>query len=82
MAETKLYSSKFVKMSKYRLLRDSIHEPKAKTGTVVYSIKWSDAGLASADTRLTGIRHRTVTLNEDGDYPGFTVPEDDIELIE
>lgn len=66
----------------YRMLVDSKLEPKAKKGTIVYRQSGYDYGLASDDTRMTGIPHISVTLNSDGDYPGFTVPERDIEKVE
>jgi hypothetical protein len=47
-----------------------------KAGTKVYLQGLSDYGLASDDTRVSGIRHITVTLKADGGYPGFTVPVD------
>lgn len=42
-------------------------------GTVVYSLKGYDYGLASDDTRITGVQHISVTLKSDGDYPSFTI---------
>jgi len=50
-------------------------------GTVVYDSVKHDYGLASDDTRLTGVEHVSVTLNEDGDYPTFTVALDNLEKI-
>lgn len=43
-------------------------------GKFVYDLKYHDYGLASDDTRYTGVEHKSVTLNEDGDYPSFTIP--------
>lgn len=43
-------------------------------GTKVYRCTRYDYGLASDDTRMTGILHISVTLNSDGDYPSFTIP--------
>lgn len=68
-------------IKRYRMLKDSSLEPQAAAGTVVYSCANHDYGLASDDSRLTGKPHRSVTLKSDGDYPFFTVPEEDIELI-
>jgi hypothetical protein len=49
-------------------------ETMAKRGDIVYDQKGYDYGLSSDDTRATGIEHVTVTMNENGDYPGFTIP--------
>lgn len=69
-------------MATYRMRADSRLEPKAAAGAMVYDIKGWDYGLASDDTRLTGIEHVSVTLNADGDYPFFTVPRQDLEEVE
>lgn len=66
---------------KYRMKHDSKLEPRAKAGTIVYSQRGPDYGLARDDERMTGIPHRTVTLNSNGDYPGFTVPAHDLEVV-
>ncbi len=65
----------------YKMLVDSDLEPKAKAGTVVYDIRGWDYGLASDDTRMTGVQHVSVTLDEDGGYPSFTVREDHIQKL-
>ena len=41
-----------------------------------------DYGLANDDTRLCGIEYISVTLNSDGDYPGFTIPRSDLRNLE
>lgn len=43
-------------------------------GTVVYDCERHDYGLARDDTYDTGEDHISVTLDESGDYPYFTVP--------
>lgn len=67
-------------MSRFLLLKDRVlrGELQARAGDVVYTSKGYDYGLASDDTRLTGIEHVSVTLNENGDYPSFTVPRADL----
>ncbi|QIN99728.1 hypothetical protein bastian_115 [Salmonella phage bastian] len=50
-------------------------------GQTVYSLKFHDYGLASDDTRYTGIEHTSVTLDETGDYPSFTIPKDFLKEI-
>lgn len=44
-------------------------------GKFVYSLKYHDYGLASDDTRHTGIEHVSVTFDKTGDYPSFTIPK-------
>ena len=66
---------------KYKMLEDSKINSEVKCGDIVYSCSKPDYGLASNDTAMTGIHHISVTLNEDGDYPFFTVPYHDLEII-
>lgn len=42
-------------------------------GTVCYDAWVHDYGLASDDTRITGIAHVSVTLDLAGGYPTFTI---------
>ncbi len=58
----------------YKLLTDSKINLSAVAGTIVYACRGPDYGLAGDDTRHTGVPHRSVTLNPDGDYPCFTHP--------
>lgn len=69
-------------MKKFKLLRrdraaSSIPED---VDTVYDSIGW-DYGCSNDDTRWTGIEHISVTLNEAGEYPFFTIPKCDLEEI-
>lgn len=65
---------------KYLLKTDNKHGlSHAKAGDVVYSLRFPDYGLASDDTRMTGIEHRSVTLDPDGGYPSFTHPVAELE---
>jgi hypothetical protein len=66
---------------RYRMLKDSDLEPKAVAGSVVYACAYYDYGVADDDTRLSGKPHISVTLNSNGSYPFFTVPEDAVEQI-
>lgn len=68
-------------IDRFRLLRDAANEPEAVAGTIVYGCAHHDYGLASDDTRATGVPHMSVTLNSDGSYPFFTVPERDAEPL-
>ena len=62
-------------MSQYILLHDRFNH---KAGTVVYKSEKHDYGLARDDTNTYGFVHISVTLNEDGSYPFFTVPVDSL----
>lgn len=64
---------------KYRVKVDSKLEPKAVKGTVVYPLIGWDYGSANEDTRVFDIEHISVTLKENGDYPYFTIPLNDLE---
>lgn len=66
---------------KYRLLKDAEND-SAKAGCIVYKCMQCDYGLSSDDTALTGIQHVFVTLEEDGGYPGFTIPARDLEMVD
>jgi hypothetical protein len=66
---------------KYRMKADSKIEPKAVAGTIVYDQRGPDYGLARDDERMFGFACQTVTLNENGDYPGFVVPSHDLERM-
>lgn len=61
------------KPTAYRL-RETFGRENIIKGTVVYRQSGHDYGLAGDDTRLTGVEHISVTLNKNGDYPGFTIP--------
>ena len=65
-------------IEKYKMLADRFEH---KAGTVVYRQRLYDYGLASDDTSYTGIEHISVTLEEDGGYPGFTIPVHQLEGI-
>jgi hypothetical protein len=64
-------------MRKYAVLETRAINGKvcAEKGDIVYSIKGYDYGLANDDTRAFGYKHISVTLDKDGDYPSFTIPQ-------
>jgi hypothetical protein len=64
---------------KYRLIKERFGHPP---GTIVYTFEEDVGALASYDTRLTGIKHISVTKRENGRPPGFTVPEADLEKLD
>lgn len=65
----------------YRLLK-SAELADAPAGTIVYGAAAHDYGLASDDSRITGIEHISVTLKRSGGYPTFTMPLRDLEKTE
>ena len=67
---------------KYKLLKDSKIKPEVKAGDTVYTCHMSDYGCARDNTIETGILHISVTLDKDGQYPFFTVPSQDLEVID
>ena len=62
----------------YRLKRERLGWP---AGTLVYPLKMHDYGLASDDTRATGIEHISVTQDPTGGYPSITATYDDLEEV-
>lgn len=66
-------------MKKYVLKRERFEHP---AGTTVYEFGFCTYGLCGDDERATGAPHTAVTLNSDGSYPFFTVPEAYLQLIE
>lgn len=68
-------------MKKYKIIRSDRAAKDVEVGTIVYDSAKHDYGLSSDDTRMTGIYHVSVTLNEDGDYPFFTIPFVDLEEV-
>lgn len=68
-------------IQRYRLLREATTNSETKAGDIVYSCASHDYGLASDDSRMTGIPHVSVTLKSDGGYPFFTVPRRDLEVM-
>jgi hypothetical protein len=68
-------------MTSYRMLKDSDINPVAKKGITVYRLIRPDYGLASQDERAFGYPVWSMTLNPNGDYPSFTVPCHELELI-
>jgi hypothetical protein len=64
--------------NRYKLTEDRFEH---KAGTIVFDCYEYDYGLSNDDSRITGIRHISVTLDSDGRYPFFTVPEYQLEKI-
>lgn len=50
-------------------------------GTVLYECMKYDYGLSSEDTYRSGYVHFSLTEDENGDYPFFTVPEHRVKLV-
>jgi len=62
-----------MKNSKFKLLDVPSHAD-ASVGDIVYYASVHDYGLSRDDTAILGVEHISVTFNEDGSYPLFTVP--------
>lgn len=73
----------YTKPKKFRVLKQRVlgGAVYAEVGDIVYDQWAHDYGLANDDSRITGIEHRTVTKNENGDSPGFTMSVFDLEEI-
>ena len=69
------------KMKKYEVLSKVSHAANVNIGDVVFDCTMFDYGLSSDDTRMLGIEHISVTYNEDGSYPFFTIPVKDLREI-
>ena len=54
----------------------------AKAGDIVYDCLSYNYGCASDDTRIFGIKHVSVTKNENGRHLFFTIPVSHLESIE
>lgn len=67
----------------YRVLRDRTLRGKvcAVAGDIVHDQRGYDYGLSNDDTHHFGRTHISVTHSATGDYPGFTIPLDDLEPI-
>ncbi len=68
-------------MTKYRLKSDSKIYLAAKAGMIVTEYTGFDYGLADDDTHTKGSKRITV-IAEDGSFPFFTHPADDLEEID
>lgn len=62
-------------VKRFVMLSDSSIEPAAKKGTTVYSCSGYDYGCSNDDTRMTGVKHSSFTLDPEGGYPFFTHPD-------
>lgn len=66
----------------FRLKKDAPNGGSlAKRGQIVYPLNQTDYGISAEDSRNTGIPHRAVTFSHVGDYPFFTVPVEDLEIV-
>jgi hypothetical protein len=69
------------KPQKFRITKSGTNCKDYPAGTICYGLMMHDYGLASDDTRITGVPHVSVTLDPDGGYPSFTVVAADLEKI-
>ena len=63
---------------KFTITKDGTNSNGLPAGTVCYDLLKHDYGLASDDTRMTGIPHVSVTLDPEGGYPSFTIQASDL----
>lgn len=68
-------------VTKYIMISDSEVNQNVKKGDTVYALAKSDYGLSRDDTNYTGVVHVSVTLDADGGYPSFTVPQTDLKKV-
>ena len=68
-----------MKINKYRLLQDRFNY---KAGTIVYDCVKPNYGCVSDDDYFTGMEHISVTEDETGDYPFFTVAVEHLEKLD
>lgn len=69
-------------IKKYLVLRDREIDGRAfcSEGDIVYEC-CGDYGLAAMDSRMTGIRHISVTREKTGAGPYFTIPYSDLREV-
>ena len=68
-------------IKKFKIIRADRAAMQVEVDDIVYDSVKHDYGLASDDTRITGIEHVSVTFKEDGDYPFFTIPRADLQEV-
>ena len=71
-----------MKPKKFRIKNSGTNSKDYPAGTICYDLLMHDYGLASDDSRITGVEHVSVTLDETGDWPSFTVVKSDLEPVE
>jgi hypothetical protein len=69
-------------MKKFTVLNTALAaDSEVKVGDTVYEAQMHDYGLARDDTRHRGFEHVSVTFEEDGGYPFFTIPLRDLKEV-
>ena len=63
---------------KTRVIGDKV---EASAGDTVFACTKPDYGTANDESRFTGIEHRSVTKDPDGDYPFFTMSVFDLRAL-
>jgi hypothetical protein len=66
---------------KFRIREDGTNAEGYPAGTICFDCIKHDYGLASDDTRMTGIEHVSVTLDPSGDWPSFTIRRSSLEEV-
>lgn len=62
-----------------KIIRADRAATTCEIGQAVYACNGHDYGCASDDTRRLHLKHVSVTFNEDGAYPFFTIPAEDLD---
>lgn len=65
-----------------KMYRTKIERLGRPAGTIVFDCANYDYGVASDDTRMTGVEHVSVSEKADGGYPFFTIPKAALERID
>lgn len=63
---------------RYTVLRGDRAAGIVVAGDTVYRCSQHDYGIARDDSNATGIEHISVTFNDQGQYPFFTIPVEDL----
>lgn len=69
-------------MRKYMMKADSNIQPDAKKGSIVYEACVHDYGTSRGDSQFMGFQYVSVTFDENGGYPLFSVPLTSLQPID
>ena len=69
------------KITKYRVVDNSRSAIETAVGDIVYLCNKYDYDCSNDDSRIFNEEYISVTRDETGDYPLFTIPARDVEII-
>lgn len=69
-------------IKRYEMLKDSESDESVLAGTIVYSCILPNYGCVQDDNRMTGVEHIAANRDPAGGYPFFTVPLEDLRLLD